>query len=201
LGITRIFPGLWLKQHPARMSISIIERTSWSCHHGILRWVGDCRCVPTSGSWKTYLRSACDRLADEVDEIYSAEAKLLGMDPWKLRNQYIHVLLRELDVDDLLTEIAGRPLRTQDIQRMTLLLEAQHQRQRMFTSCGWYYEDFSRIEPKNCLAYAAQAVALVRKAVRNDLTPLIRDTLSHVYSHRTGLRGDFIFSQQLARAQ
>jgi hypothetical protein len=84
-------------------------------------------------------------------------------DPWALRDRYIHVLLGERSATDLINEMAGRSLSPDAIYRIQWLMEAQ-QRQRMFTSCGWYFDDFGRIEPKNNVAYAAQAVRLTRPA-------------------------------------
>ena len=37
-------------------TVRINERTSWSCHHGVLRWSGECGCV-TDGHWKAPLRA------------------------------------------------------------------------------------------------------------------------------------------------
>ena len=36
--------------------IRIAERTSWSCHHGVLRWSGDCACA-ADATWKAPLRA------------------------------------------------------------------------------------------------------------------------------------------------
>lgn len=200
LGIQRIFPGLYLRKYPSRQVVTIRENTSWSCHHGVLRWRGDCSCIQSDGRWKAYLRSACDQLARAVDEIYASEIRSTGIDPWELRNRYISVLLRDKNIDALLTELAGRVMKPEEMRKTMLLLEAEHQCQRMYTSCGWFFDDFSRIEPKNCLAYAAQAVVLVNQAVGQDLTSEVLKTLSHVVSHKTGLRGDLVFNQQLERA-
>jgi len=59
--------------------------------------------------------------------------------------------------------------------------------------------DFDRIEPKNVLAYAAQAVRLVRLATGDDLSAQTRSDLSQVTSPRTGLRADRIFDYHLNR--
>ena len=42
--------------------VGLRGRTSWSCHHGVARWMTDCPCV-RDGSWKSPLRAAFDRLA------------------------------------------------------------------------------------------------------------------------------------------
>ena len=56
--------------HPFR-AISIVERTSWSCHHGVARWVTECGCV-SDGRWKGPLRAALERLAAAIDVAHAA---------------------------------------------------------------------------------------------------------------------------------
>lgn len=200
-GITGTYPSLWLRSHPPRHSINIREKTSWSCHHGILRWMGECGCASEFGVWKVYLRRAFDILAGSIDRVYENAARLLIRDPWALRDDYIHVLLHNVTVEDLIARAAGRRLLENDRQRIRLLLEAQYERQRMYTSCGWYFDDFSRIEPKNNVAYAAQAVWLTRQATGIDLAPQTTSDLAHVFSQRTGTRGDSVFKRYLKRAE
>lgn len=199
LDIHATFPALWLKDYPAKKIIGIREKTSWSCHHGVKRWMGACDCTPGDGRWKYFLRHAFDHLAVSLDRLYIESASPYFSDPWDLRNRYIHVMLAEIGATDLLQEVAGRALSPETIWRVQLLLEAQQERQRMFTSCGWFFEDFSRIEPKNNVAYAAQAVRLARIATGVDLAPQVLADLKHVVSNRSGLRGDTIFQRQMAR--
>lgn len=71
----------------------------------------------------------------------------------------------------------------------------------MFTSCGWYFEDFARIEPKNNIAYAAQAIRLTYKATNVNLAEHAATALQSVLSNNTGLRGDDLFWQQYNRAE
>jgi len=87
-----------------------------------------------------------------------------------------------------------------DNTRIQSLLEAQHERQRMYASCGWFFEDFNRIEPRNSVAYAAQAVRLARKATGVDLAPQLMADLKPVVSPTTGLRGDRVLADHLNRA-
>lgn len=198
LGIT--YPALWLKTDPARQTVEIQERTSWSCHHGVLRWMGECGCTPGDGRWKIFLRKALNRLAEQLDDLYVEALQPLGIDPWKLRDNYIYVVLNKLSVADLLGEMAGRRVEGDLLERTRLLLLAQWERQRMFTSCGWFFDDFSRIEPRNNVAYAAQAVRLARLATGVNLAPYVREDLKYVISHASGLRGDMVFDHQIQAA-
>jgi hypothetical protein len=201
IGISNMFPSLWLKSNPPSRAISIRENTSWSCHHGVMRWKGECACTPEYGSWKAYLRRAFDRLAAAMDLVYLNALKTVIANPWALRDEYIHVMLGRLTAEELISQAAGKRLPGEDWWRIYLLLEAQRERQRIFTSCGWYFDDFSRIEPRNNVVYAARAVRLVRLATGIDLAPQIISDLSHVISQRTGQRGDITFRRQLHRVE
>ena len=50
----------------------IADRTSWSCHHGVARWGGECPDAP-DGRWKAPLRAALERLAGAIDAIVAAQ--------------------------------------------------------------------------------------------------------------------------------
>ena len=75
-------------------TIRIAERTSWSCHHGVLRWGADCACA-SDGSWKWPLRAALERLAAGIDTV--TETRFAGLagspDPWAARDAYVDVVL------------------------------------------------------------------------------------------------------------
>jgi len=64
------YPARYLQHHPVGHTIEIREQTSWSCHHGVERWRGDCGCCPGDGSWKGHLRAGLDRLATAFDELF-----------------------------------------------------------------------------------------------------------------------------------
>jgi hypothetical protein len=82
-----------------------------------------------------------------------------------------------------------------------MIMAAQYERQRMFTSCGWFFENFHRIEPQNNIAYAAQAVWLTKQATGTDLKPNALALLRKVKDQRTGLRGDTVFAERYLRSQ
>jgi hypothetical protein len=210
-GLVSTYPGLWLKQHPVRRSVGIRENTSWSCHHGVRRWLGTCPCTPgaipardgeaisNDGGWKANLRFAFERLSESIDELYYAAVRDVVPDPWTLRDGYIHVMLGQTSAADLVAEHAGRRAPKDKMVQVQLLLEAQRERQRMYTSCGWFFDDFDRIEPRNNLVYAAQAVRLTRLATGSDLEPKALQSLARVVSPHTGLRADQLFRHHLHR--
>jgi hypothetical protein len=198
-GFTPTFPALWLKSHPPRKTIKVRDDTSWSCHHGVLRWKDHCACTPLDAGWKVNLRRALDRLAAALDAVYFETVYPYVSKPRVLRERYIQVILGELTAEELISSMADRKLTSDIILRISLLLESQKERQRMFTSCGWFFEDFDRIEPRNNLAYAAQAVRLVRIATGDDLASQFAADLQQVISPRTGLHADQVFNYHLQR--
>lgn len=198
--IEMTYPALWLKNYPPYRTISIVQNSSWSCHHGVTRWMGACGCTP-NGEWKAYMRQAFERIATEVDEVYYHEAMAIVPDPWELRHRYIEVLQDQTTVEDLASDLAGKHLDEDVIHKLDILLRAQNERQRMFASCGWFFDDFDRIEPRNAVAYAAQAVWLTYQATGVDITPKALGWLHLVKSWRSKAKADEVFSHHLLRAQ
>jgi alpha-amylase/alpha-mannosidase (GH57 family) len=223
LNLRLTYPAQWLKEHPARQLIGVRENTAWSCHHGLGRWLGDCECNGTTnpggakvggegetpglesgaaaGAWKVRLRRAFLQLAGALDGLYLEVTQPYFEDPWSLRDRYIHVILGELSLDDLLFAQSGQRLKSEARLRIHQMLEAQRERQRMFTSCGWFFDTFDRIEPQNVVAYAAQAVLLARQATGVDLTPAVLEDLNLVVSQDTHRNAGEIFSQHQVKAR
>lgn len=199
-GIISTYPGKWLKDNKPNKEIRILENTSWSCHHGVKRWSGQCGCTPHA-EWKAPLRMAFDQIAKAIDEEFLSVVGKHMNDPWQLRHKYIHVLLGQVEFPQLILTLIDHHVEDHDIGRLRLLLEAQFERQRMYTSCGWFFDDFDRIEPRNNVAYAAQAVWLSQRATGRDLSKEASAWLSQVKSWRSGLRADVVFNHHLERAQ
>lgn len=200
LGVEVTYPGLWLQRYPVLRTAHLRDNTSWSCHHGVKRWLGNCACTPGDGHWKGHLRYAFERIAASLDQVYEHSLSSIIRDPWDLRNKYIHVMLGQTSIEELVNDAAGARLPADALARIHMLLESQRERQRMFTSCGWFFEDFDRIEPKNNVAYAAQAVRLLRMATGVDISGDALNDLSRVSSQRKGLRADVVFYQHMQRA-
>jgi hypothetical protein len=148
-----------LARHPAEHDVRLVAPSSWSCPHGVERWRSDCDCRLGPGQagrpmrWRAALRDALDWLAGETHELFEREGKPLLGDPWRAREQYAAV---EGDTAALARLVAGSP----DRVRAAELLELEWNTLRMFTSCGWFFDDISGIEAQQVLRYAARAVEL-----------------------------------------
>jgi alpha-amylase/alpha-mannosidase (GH57 family) len=194
------YPGLWLLNHQPTQFVKLVEYTSWSCHHGIIRWMGECPCSP-GAQWKAPLRWGLDKLAGEIDRQYETHIRPFTSQVWQLRDEYIHVFLEEIDLKTLLSQYIDQSLTKHEVANIGLLLAAQYERQRIFTSCGWFFDNFHRIEPQNNIAYAAQAVWLTEKATQADLKSRALALLKKVKDQRTGLRGDTVFAERYQRTE
>jgi len=199
-GLKLTYPGLWLKEHPVEQTIEIQNKTSWSCHHGISRWEKDCPCTP-GAYWKEPFRKALNHLAGELDIVYENVITSMKIDPWELRNSYIEALLGNVSVEELIEEQVTTNVPKSELWRIKILLEAQRERLRMFTSCGWFFDSFDRLEPRKNLAYAAQAVWLTRLATGVDLVQNTNAWLEYMGSPRTGLSAQTIFNVHLRFAE
>jgi len=193
------YPGLWLQSHQPQKFIKLNENTSWSCHHGIVRWMGECGCTP-GASWKAPLRYGLEKLAEEIDQEYISYMKQFTDDVWKVRNDYIDVFLGKRSLENLLKDHISQTLSPDQISGIGMILAAQYERQRVFTSCGWFFDNFHRIEPQNNIAYAAQAVWLTNQVTGADLKTKAIALLKNVRDPHTGLRGDTVFMEKYLRS-
>lgn len=197
--ITSTFPGRVLQKQPVTETVTIQQNSSWSCMHGLKRWSGECPCTANS-AWKAPMRQGLQKIADLIDQQYLAVVERYFNDPWELRHQYIHVIHSSTTLEELVMSLADHPVTRDVLRQLALLLRAQFERQRMFTSCGWFFDDFDRIEPRNNIAYAAHAVLLTEMAVEENLSQAAQAALSNVESWRTGLRADEVFQRHMQRA-
>ncbi len=152
--------------HP---EIEIRERTSWSCHHGLLRWFAECPDVP-DGRWKAPLRQALDRLAGRLDATTETIARTLpgSPDPWAARDAYVDVVTGASEGEAFAAGWLARGAGPGDRVRLLEVLEAQRWRLAMFASDGWYWDDPSRPETRQVLRAAARAARIAGRPGRHD---------------------------------
>jgi hypothetical protein len=184
-GIYLDFPATWLGKKSELSSAEIIENTSWSCHHGVSRWREDCGCTP-GATWKYYLRQALNRIASDIDTLCDQFFSKSGINLTSARNAYIHVVNGEITFDHWILNQSSTIFTTSEIAKLELLFKAQKFRLRMFASCGWFFDRFDRIEPKNNLISAAYAIFLVEKALGIDLVYQYETSLSLIGNEVNG---------------
>jgi len=177
----------------APLTVGIAERTSWSCHHGIARWGGECSDA-SDGRWKAPLRAAFERLAGAVDVVTTAGfLEVVGdADPDAARNAYVDVVLGELPAADF----AAREWPAADDRlraRLLDLLEAQRWRLAMFASDGWFWDDPIRPETRQVMRAAARAVRLIDATAGTRLERRLLDDLALLTSPSRGLDGGAIY--------
>ncbi|HKG77819.1 MAG TPA: DUF3536 domain-containing protein [Pyrinomonadaceae bacterium] len=159
--------GEYLDRHPPEVEVEIDngpggEGSSWSCVHGLGRWLRDCGCH-TGGepgwnqSWRKPLREALNFLRDDAAIKFENFGSQLLRDPWAARNDYIAVMLDERTRDEFFVRHALRP---REESRVLKLLEVQRSALLMFTSCGWFFSDLAGIETIQVMRYAARVIDL-----------------------------------------
>jgi hypothetical protein len=178
----------------------IAERTSWSCHHGVLRWYAECPDA-SDGRWKGPLRVALERLAAAIDTVAGGLAADVVEQAalWQARDAYVDVIFGAVSAVDF---ARGRlPLATdKQRERFLALMEAERWRLAMFASDGWFWGDPIRLETKHVLLCAAKAVRLIDGAAGTNLERRLLDDLSTFTSPSRRIDGAAIYNEALAEA-
>jgi alpha-amylase/alpha-mannosidase (GH57 family) len=155
----------FLAKHPPDCEAQIHAPTSWSCTHGVERWRADCGCRTDPSKhqrWRRPLREALDWLRDHLDLFYEARASEIFKDPWGARDDYIEVILDRTRLTGFLERHERTPLDPAAKEEARRLLEMQRNRLLMYTSCGWFFDELSALEPVQILKYAAMAMQYLR---------------------------------------
>lgn len=188
--------GEFLEQHPPVFEVEINngpdqEGTSWSCAHGVGRWIRDCGCH-TGGEpgwtqlWRTPLRQALDLLRDENAVHFAATRGNLFVDPWQARNESIALVLDQYHSrEEFLRNHADRWLSADEQWRALTFLELQRMLLLMYTSCGWFFNDISGIETIQILKYAARAMDLMEQLDLPSVRERFLEILAQAKSNRS----------------
>jgi alpha-amylase/alpha-mannosidase (GH57 family) len=155
----------FLARHPPQEDVKLVAPSAWSCPHGVERWRSDCGCRvhgdrATHQRWRAPLRNALDWLAAELHGVFEREGgTIFAASPWTVRDVYGAVLGAP---DDVVTRFIGERLRPPDdrsaLARAHELLELERHALRMFTSCGWFFDDIAGLESLIVLRSAARAI-------------------------------------------
>ncbi len=190
--------GEYLEQFPPEFEVEINngdlgEGSSWSCAHGVSRWIRDCGCH-TGGepgwnqSWRGPLRAALNYLRDEAAGSFEATRGELFIDPWAARDSVISLVLDEFKSrEEFLQLHAPRDLARAEQQRALLFLELQRSGLLMYTSCGWFFSDLAGIEPVQILKYAGRAIDLMNQLGLPSPRDRFLEILAEAKSNRVAL--------------
>jgi alpha-amylase/alpha-mannosidase (GH57 family) len=181
--------GAYLERHPPELEVQIIEKSSWSCVHGVERWRADCGCSTGRPDWhqrwRAPLREALDWLRDAVAPGFEEALGALVEDAWAARDAYIDVIAdRSADnVDHFFAERARAPLTADDRVQALRLLELQRNAMLMYTSCGWFFDELSGLETTQVMRYAARVVQLAGTVLGLDLEDAFVERLANAPSN------------------
>ncbi|MFA6583232.1 MAG: DUF3536 domain-containing protein [Elusimicrobiaceae bacterium] len=158
----------FLEQHPPLWEAVIKpgedgKGTSWSCAHGVARWREDCGCGREGQQhqrWRAPMRSALDWLNATLAGIYEKEGSRFFRNAWDARNDYIRVMLDGHNLPWFINKNCVKTPDRNETSAILRLLEMQKYSMFMYTSCGWFFSDISRIEAVQNLKYAARAIEL-----------------------------------------
>lgn len=189
--------GRYLREHPATREARLRVPSAWSCAHGVARWSAGCPCTEGDASWKPALRRALDSLATRLNDTFERVGGETLRDPWAARDGYI-ALRSGWESPEAFWQRHGRtdlPMTRNARARAEKLLEAQYFAQAMSTSCGFFFEDLDRIEPRNDIAFARRAISLTFQATGRDVGADFVSDLATARSWRTGLSGADLYRQ------
>jgi hypothetical protein len=175
-------------------TVRVAERTSWSCHHGVLRWSAECPDAPDA-RWKQPLRSAFERLAAAIDVVCESIARTLPGSPDVLaaRDAYVDVVVGARLAGAFGAGWLGERARPGERRMFLELMEAQRWRLAMFASDGWYWDDPIRPETKQVMRAAARAVRLLDGVAGTRLEGRLVDDLGLLRSPSTAIDGATLY--------
>lgn len=178
--------GAYLEANPPESRVILHNPSSWSCAHGVERWRGDCGCS-TGGhegwnqAWRGPLRRAADVLKKAVDAHYFAVGAEIFHDPEAALLDFGHVLSKETRAQSFMLKHVKDATRTRCAGE---LLRMQENAYAAFTSCAWFFDDISRIEPVNAMRFALRAMELMRASGGPELEAEFEAILAEAESNK-----------------
>jgi len=195
--------GQYLDRFPPTHEVEIVEKSSWSCAHGVERWRSHCGCSGgrRSGNqnWRGPLREALDLLRELLAPVFERGVGPLLQDPWGARDRFAEVLVRRTPrVENIfLDREAGRSLTEPERWRALRFLDLQRHALLMYASCAWFFDDLSDIEALQAMAHAARAIELAGDREVPRLERHFRSALAHAVGN-DGATGDLIYDRVVA---
>ena len=177
--------------------------TSWSCSHGVGRWERDCGCHNGTNNyhqkWRKPLREAMDKLNEEVNNKYHTFLKDYTNNSNALFNDYIYIILNRSseNIDKILSKHINKTLNKEERIIILKLLEAKRNSLLAFTSCGWFFDEISGIEPIQDMKYACRAIELLKEITDTDIEDSFLEILENAISNLDNENGRTIYEKQV----
>ncbi|GAB6060446.1 DUF3536 domain-containing protein [Desulfonatronum parangueonense] len=180
--------GAYLASNPPQRRVYLKEPSSWSCIHGVERWRSDCGC--TDGGhpgwnqhWREPLRRALTENKQRVDKLFFNTGQHWFTDPRQALLEYGRVLAGSLDRRVFL-ERYGLPGSSPETKHTAFdLLAMQEWAMCSLASCAWFFDEISRVEPLNAMAYALRSMELARACGGEDWTDSFTAVLAEIRSN------------------
>ncbi|MEW5950924.1 MAG: DUF3536 domain-containing protein [Elusimicrobiota bacterium] len=154
----------YLKLFKPQKEIKIAENTSWSCPHGLGRWEKNCGCRINPSfkkqEWREILKKFTDSLLKETENLYYEETKKILKDPQEILMSYWQCIdeRRPSFILPFVKDKGFKPLSPKEVRKTLSALEMVKNAQFAATSCAWFFDDISSIEPINSLKFAMRSL-------------------------------------------
>ncbi|MDR2391937.1 MAG: DUF3536 domain-containing protein [Planctomycetota bacterium] len=194
-GVRVVSAGGFIREHPPAWEVRLWNGedgrgSSWSCEHGVGRWFRDCGCRPLAPAgwtqaWRGPLRDAFDAVRRRARETARRELGPLLLDVDDAVNDYIRVILDPSPAGRaafLCRHVQGN-LAPEAIAAIWRLLEALRNAMLMYTSCGWFFDEVSGLEPVQNMRYALRASELLQPRNREEPEETLAAGLSRARSN------------------
>ncbi|MBI5187307.1 MAG: DUF3536 domain-containing protein [Nitrospinae bacterium] len=175
--------------------------TSWSCSHGVDRWRKNCGCSAGSRAgwnqeWRTPLREGLNKVKEELDKTFEQAVREYLPDPWAAFIDFVD-LRRERSqekTDGFFAKHAGKNVEDRERAKLLQLMESQLNSLLMFTSCAWFFDDISGLEPLQNMRYAARAIEM---SGRPELHEVLLRELEKARSNAGGETGKSLYEKHV----
>jgi len=171
--------------------------SSWSCVHGVGRWMRDCGCH-TGGAeswdqkWRGPLREAFNYLREEIQDTIEELTKDKLIDVWKARNDFFTPFSTDQDEDyqAFFEKHQKKELTKKEKIQIITMMKSLDFAMLMYTSCGWFFSDISGIETIQDILYAERAYETMKEFLGIEVYPkflsLIEKGVSNVNVNMNG---------------
>lgn len=189
----------YLDKHPATEVATLGlgddgKGTSWSCTHGVGRWERDCGCH-TGGpdtwnqKWRGPLRKAFNNLETSAREIFDQKVReifgenkdyedlILAFSSVVSHKQTVQQFIQSLEKAD------GSSLSYAEGMTIASMLEAFKNVMFAYTSCGFFFNDLSGIEPRQNIVYAMYAADILDQFSDLNVTKKLLEDLDKAKSN------------------